>query len=164
MNHVLSTVMDGAGLTDAEIFADDVKRMRAYARQADPNVRLMMWNDALDPYHGVSGYRHLVDAVKELPRDIVINVWWYDWPDTVGHLDKSTKYFLDLGFEVTGSPWFRRKNAYDWAQTLYKYGRNDPKVLGCIYTSWAHPSEDPWGALDVTAEYSWTAEKPLFKE
>ncbi len=154
----------GRGLTDAEVFADDVKRMHAYAKEADPNVRLMMWNDALDPYHGDSGYRHLVDAAKELPRDIVINVWWYDWPDVVGHLDKSTKHFLDLGFEVTGSPWFRRKNAYDWTQTLYKYGKNDPKVLGSLYTSWAHPSEDPWGALDVTAEYSWTAEKPPFEE
>jgi hypothetical protein len=152
------------GLTDTEIFVDDIKRMHAYAREADPNVRLMMWNDALDPYHGDSGYRHLVDAGKELPRDIVINIWWYDWPDTAGHLDQSTIYFLDLGFEVTGSPWFRRKNAYDWTQALYKYGRKDPKVLGSIYTSWAHPSENPWGALDVTAEYSWTAEKPLFKE
>lgn len=154
----------GRGLTDAGLFADDVKRMHAYAKEADPNVRLMMWNDALDPYHGGSGYRHLVDAGKELPRDIIINIWWYDWPDAVGHLDKSTKHFLDLGFEVTGSPWFHRKNAYDWTQTLYKYGKHDPKVLGSIYTSWAHPSEDPWGALDVTAEYSWTAEKPPFKD
>jgi len=141
---------------------DDVRRMHAYLKEADPKVKLMMWNDALDPNHG-SGYHRVIGAADQLPKDIVICIWWYNWPDSDVHLAKSVPYFLEKGFHITGSPWFRRKNAYQWAEVLNQYGRHDPRVMGHLYTSWAHASEDPWGAIDVTAEYAWSFDKPPFK-
>jgi len=151
------------GLTDTEIFVDDVNRMFAYLQEADPKVKLMMWNDALDPYHA-EGFHRVIGAADLIPKDIIICIWWYDWPDEGQHLERSVPYFLERGFHITGSPWFRRNNAYQWAQVLNQYGKKDSKVMGHLYTSWWHPSEDPWGALDVTAEYAWSFDRPVFPE
>lgn len=150
------------GLSNSEIFVDDIKRMRDYAREVDPSIRVMMWDDAVNPYQN-GPMLGMSDAAPLIPKDVIICVWWYDLKDAENQIVKSAKYFLDLGFEITGSPWFIPQNAYEWAQTLYRDGKDNPRVLGEIYTSWAHPFEDPWGALDTTAEYAWTFEQPVFK-
>jgi hypothetical protein len=140
---------------------DDIKRMQEYAREADPAIRVMMWSDAVNPYHN-GPMLGMETAAELIPRDIVICVWWYEERDWENKIEKSTQYFLDLGFEITGSPWFDRGTAYRWAETLHRYRQENPRVLGNIYTSWAIDTEDPWGALDVTAEYAWTIDKPPF--
>jgi len=151
------------GLSPGEIFVDDVEQMRSYVREADASVRLMMWDDAVNPYQNAPSLG-MKDAARRIPRDIIICVWWYaerDWEDQI---EASTRYFLDLGFDITGSPWFNPKNAYRWAETLYRHGNDNPHVLGSLYTSWGHDSEDPWGALAVTAEHAWTIDQPPFEE
>ena len=149
------------GLTNAEIFVDDIKKMREYAREIDPNVRIMMWDDAVNPYQN-GPTLGMISAAKLIPKDVVICIWWYDERNWENQIEKSTQFFLKLGFDITGSPWFNPKNAYRWAETLYRHGKDNPKVLGSLYTSWGHPVEDPWGALPVTAEYAWTIDAPPF--
>ena len=150
------------GLSPGEIFVDDVRKLQSYVQEVDPGVRLMMWDDAVNPYQNAPSLG-IKDAAKLIPRDIVICIWWYAERNWQAQIEESTKYFLDLGFDVTGSPWFDPQNAYRWAETLYRHGKDNPHVLGSLYTSWGHDSEDPWGALAVTAEYAWTIDKPPFK-
>lgn len=144
-------------LTNAELFADTVTRIHASAKAANPNIRLMMWDDAINP-HQNGPHLDTSDVASMLPRDIVINVWWYDTFDMNAQLDKSIAFFMDLGFETTGSPWFRIPNAWRWAE-LFRAHKNDPQALGIIYTSWGGVP-DPWAALEFTAEHAWSFGKP----
>ncbi|MBN2310389.1 MAG: beta-N-acetylhexosaminidase [Candidatus Hydrogenedentes bacterium] len=150
------------GLSNSEIFVDDIKRMREYAREADPEVRLMMWDDAVNPYQNAPHFG-MQDAARLIPRDVIICIWWYSDRDVENQIEKSTQYFLDLGFDVTGSPWFEPQNAYTWAETMHRHGEKTKQVLGDLYTSWGHPTRDPWGALAVTAEHGWTFDLPAFE-
>ncbi len=147
-------------LSSAALFADAIKRIHASAKAANPAIRLMMWDDAINPYQN-GPHLGTSDVAPMLPRDIVINVWWYDTFDLETQLDKSVAYFMDLGFDTTGSPWFRIPNAWRWAE-LFSAHKNNPKALGIIYTSWGGVP-DPWGALEFTAEHAWSFGKPEYK-
>ena len=145
-------------LSNSELFVDDVKRMQAFARETDPAIHVMMWSDAVNPYHN-GPMLNMNDAAPLIPKDIIQCPWWYDWPDKDNRIENSTKFFLDLGFDVTGSPWFNHRNVHQWATTLHKHRESNTHVLGEIYTSWAHPVEDPWQALSTAAQYSWIVDK-----
>lgn len=153
----------GRHLSNSELFVDDIKRMRDFAHEADPAIRLMMWADAVNPYHNGPAL-NMNDAAALIPKDIIQCLWWYDWPDTENRIANSMKFFLDQGFEVTGSPWFNHRNVHQWAGALHKDRENNPHVLGEIYTSWSDTSEDPWQALATAAQYSWIVDKIPLEE
>jgi hypothetical protein len=134
--------------------AQGTMRMRQYAIEADPNVRLMMWSDAVNPYHNAP-HLAMEKAAELVPRDVILCAWFYHWPDPQELIGKSVVYFKDLGFDVTGSPWYGHQNVHHWAQVLARQRRDGPHVLGEIYTSWSDAPVAPWQALHTMAEYSW---------
>ncbi len=140
-------------LSNAELFVDDIKRMRDYALEADPNIRLMMWDDVISPHHNAPALG-MEKAAEMLPRDIIQCLWWYDYPDPKQIVENKARFFLDLGFEVTGSPWFNPDNAKHWARVLGEHREKTPQALGILYTSWGEVP-DPWKALDTAAECAW---------
>jgi hypothetical protein len=145
-------------LSNSELFADDVKRMQAFARETDPAIHLMMWSDAINPYHNGPSL-NMNDAAALIPKDIIQCLWWYDWPDKDNRIENSIKFFLGLGFDVTGSPWFDHRNVHQWAATLHKHRESNSHVLGEIYTSWADTAVNPWQALPTAAQYTWTVDR-----
>lgn len=147
-------------LSSDVLFADAIKRIYASAKEANPDIRVMLWDDAINPYQN-GPHLNTSDAATLLPRDIIVCIWWYDNVDWDRQIDKSMEYFLGLGFEVTGSPWFRVPNAYHWAE-LFDKQKDNPKELGIIYTSWELVPE-PWAALEFTAEHSWSFGRPQYK-
>ena len=142
------------GLSNSELFADDIKRMQSFAREADPGVRLMMWSDAINPHHNGPSL-DMNNAAALIPKDIIQCPWWYAWPDETNRIENSTRFFLEQGFDVTGSPWFDHRNVRQWAATLHAHRQDNPHVLGMIYTSWSDTTEDPWQALTTAAQYAW---------
>ncbi len=148
-----------AGLGSEGLFVEDIKRTRGFALEADAELRIMMWDDAINPYQNAPNLG-AVNAAQSLPRDIIVNIWWYDNDQWEDQMDKSLAHFIGLGFEVTGSPWFRMPNAYHWAE-LFARERSNPKAMGIIYTSW-EDLPNPWGALEFTAEHMWSFGKPPY--
>jgi len=63
-------------------------------------------------------------------------------------IENSTKFFLDLGFDVTGSPWYDHRNVQQWAETLNKHREGTTHVLGEIYTSCPTPQRTRAGPAD----------------
>ena len=104
------------------------------------------------------------DTAKALPKDIVMCAWFYSSPQVDNAMRKSVTFFSDIGFDMTGSPWFQHENAYAWAKCLCERRKHSPHALGEIYTSWIDKPVDPWQALLTTAEYTWTVAKPPFEE
>lgn len=149
----------GRGISNQDLFIEDIKRMREYALEANPGIRIMLWDDAINPYQN-GPHLDTSEVAEYLPRDLIINIWWYDNHTMKAQMDDSIAFFIDLGYEVTGSPWFRIPNAYHWAK-LFDDAKENPKALGILYTSWAEVPE-PWGALEFTAEHAWSFGKPAY--
>lgn len=145
-------------LSNSELFVDDIRRMQGFAREVDPAIRLMMWSDAVNPYHNGPSLG-MNDAAALIPKDVVQCPWWYDWPDREDRIEKSAAFFLEQGFEMTGSPWFDHRNVQQWAETLHTLGKENPRVLGLLYTTWGDTTENPWQALETAAQYAWIVDK-----
>lgn len=144
-----------AGRSNAENLAMELKRLLGFAREVNPRVQIMLWADMLNPYH--NGKRlHSADpcfkAAELLPReDFIMNVWFYggDQPPAVGW--KSLKWFDELGFATTGSPWYNHRCAGLWGDVCVRARRAGMKCLGALYTSWSNR----WDALATMAEHAW---------
>ena len=148
------------GMTSAQLFAENITNMHAYAKEADPNVRIMIWDDAINPYHN-AGRAGLVGSAEMIPKDVVINMWRYGYNTTENNLiDQTAAYFLNLGFDATGSPWYLVGNARHWGETMLNYRQSTPRAKGLLYTSWLDDLFSTpwvaWEALDTTLEYAWS--------
>lgn len=145
--------INGRRVTNAELFAEDVNRLDAAAKEMDPNVRLMMWADAVNPYHNGLQFPTdpTADALPRLPKDSILNVWFYG-PDQPLHQGAdSLRYFGRQGFATTGSPWDDPLCAERWvAECLNSRGRGE-ECMGVLYTSWG----DRWGGLEACATAAW---------
>ncbi|MBM3501114.1 MAG: hypothetical protein FJX74_20880, partial [Armatimonadetes bacterium] len=86
-------------LTSAQLLAEDMQRLHGVAREIDPDVRVMVWADAVDPYHAPRALARAetAAALSLLPRDVILNTWFYgsDQPDREGA--ESLRYFGALG-------------------------------------------------------------------
>jgi hypothetical protein len=146
------------GMNNAELFAENVTKMRDYAVAVDPNVRLMMWNDAVNPWQNANALQ-LQTAAYGIPRDVIMNGWYYSYPSDNPRIEQSVPWFTGLGFDVTGSPWFDPLNAEFWAAFMLTHRQSTPRSLGVLYTSWPDQfiyNPDPWAALEVTLNYAWS--------
>ncbi len=144
-------------LSNEELFADAIKNIYASAKAANPDLQIMLWDDAINPYQN-GPHLNTSGVAERLPKDVIINIWWYDNFDWDQQIDKSLEYFMGLGFPVTGSPWYRIPNAQHWAKLL-DTNKDNALLLGVIYTSWEEVPE-PWAALEFTAEHAWSFGKP----
>ena len=146
------------GMTSAELLGDELTRMNRFAKEADPEVRLMMWADALNPYHNAP-HQKLEPANDLTPKDIIQCAWFYSDPYDVREA-RSLAFFAEKGFETTGSPWFKLENNWDWAQECKLSRDMTGKCLGVFYTSWGIKGQDRWAGLPVTASFGWNPEDP----
>ncbi len=149
-------------MSNAELLAEELRRMHGFVREVAPDVRLMMWADALNPYHNAP-HQQLEPANDHIPTDIIQCVWFYGARDDVREA-RGLAFFADKGFETTGSPWFDLENNWDWAQECALSRELTGKCLGVFYTSWGIQSTDPWAGLPVTAAFGWNADDPLARE
>jgi len=138
------------GKSNALLFADDITCLRQWARQMDPKVRLMMWADALNPYHN-AGVNHTAEAAELIPKDVIQCVWFYGAGEPLSQGRRSLEHFAQLGLTTTGSPWYDQACARQWSQVCGEARRRGWDCLGTIYTSWGNH----WEALEVAADTSW---------
>jgi hypothetical protein len=150
------------GLSNAEIFLDDVRRMQAYAVEADPKVRVMMWDDALNPYANAHDLG-LDKAGPLAPKDVIMCAWAYGYPRDNEKIEKSIDYWTKLGFDITGSPWFDKGNVHYWDRELVEH-KKDGHILGGFYTAWMDDRLSTWDGLRTFAQYSWAVDKVPFDE
>ena len=144
-------------LSNAEIYADDIIRMDNDIKAADPNCRMMMWDDTLNPYSNAPIFQ-LEKAAQLVPKDIIMCAWAYSYPGENEKIQKSVEFWLNKGFDITGSPWFDTNNCRFWADELIKH-KNSPHILGYFYTAWMDFTTRTWDGLPMAAQTSWSGTK-----
>ncbi len=151
------------GLPAHELYVDDVNRLHRWVREADPQCRVMIW---ADPFRvdaagkvKVAWFSEekstLEDAVRNLPRDIILCPWRYTETD-LDLLSRDLASLAAAGFEVTGSPWYDLPNAFAWGIAAARLRRESDRCLGLFLTTW----EDRWDALPLTADLMWRLPAP----
>ena len=146
-------------MSNASLFAEELCRMRRFVKQADPSVDVIMWADALNPYHNAPS-QNLEPANDLIPKDIIQCPWYYAAQGDVIE-GRAMAFFADKGFRTLGAPWYNLENNWDWSQECAYSRRMTGKCMGVIYTSWGGPPQPiPWQGLPFTAGFAWNPDDP----
>ncbi|MBC7289547.1 MAG: hypothetical protein H5T86_16185 [Armatimonadetes bacterium] len=133
----------------------ELKRLLEFAREVDPELKIMLWADMLNPYHnGKSLHAHdpCFRAAELIPADaFIMNVWFYGPTQPTGVGWQSLKWFAERGFATTGSPWYDTTCAALWGDVCGLARQRAMNCLGALYTSW----RDRWEALSTMADHAW---------
>ena len=118
----------------AEILGDCITRQHAILKSIDPEIKVLIWSDMLDPahnahdnYYGVVG--DFTGSWKYVPKDLTIMCWYHEIRD------KSLGFFSKQGFCTLGAAYYDSEdlsNCREWLDSL----RNTPKAQGIMYTTW----------------------------
>lgn len=123
-------------LGDADLAAEQINRMRNIIKQYAPQVDMIMWADAVNPYH--NAYKKVLENTCTLmKKDIILANWFYTAEDfsQIDLCELGTGFFLDLGFRTYGCPWDNLPNHQTWENTLERH-RENPLSLGLMHTEW----------------------------
>ncbi|MCK9555687.1 hypothetical protein M0R36_07720 [bacterium] len=129
-------------LTNAELLADDINNMYGFIKGINPEIKLMIWDDMINPWHNGGDENYQVKyggipgktapTINMIPKDIIIIVWWYKSNDGLGKMKQSPAYFEKKGFQYLVSSWKDKENIESWVEIANK----KKGCLGMIATSW----------------------------
>ena len=125
---------DGSPMTSAQILGNCINRQVALIRKINPQAKVAIWNDMLDPNGGaVPKYFYVnggfAESWKYVPRDLIIVPW------VLGTADQSIAHFAKLGHPVIAAGYYDADDldgCKTWLQALSK----TDKALGIMYTTW----------------------------
>ncbi|MBN1348879.1 hypothetical protein JXJ21_05675 [candidate division KSB1 bacterium] len=141
-------------MMDDELVAEQINRMRDIIKKYDPDIDMIMWADAVNPYHN-AGKKALENTCSLLYTDIIMANWFYSVEtfEQIDLLELGTKFFADQGFRMYGCPWDNIPNHQTWESTIWGY-RQNPKILGLMHTQWSGRNS----GHSQTAAINWTGE------
>ena len=147
-------------LSNAEILSGDINRLYDCIKNADPDIKVMMWDDMLNPWHngGVENMQlqfggeagKTSEAIETIPPDIIMLVWWYESADKFGKINNSPAYFQSKGFDYIVAGYKDTESIRKWAVSV----RGKKKCLGIMDTAWEQ-FENNLDAIRYTADASW---------
>ncbi len=138
---------------NAAVFADSVAMLDEIAKEFNPNIRMMLWADAINPLQNAARY-DLADAAALLPRDVIVTVRLPDSHAAQGHpMAESVAWCARLGLACVGAPGAGPSNASAWCDALRAAGS---AALGVIYVG----DEIPGEAFTLAMEKSWSLATP----
>ncbi len=138
-----------SGKSNAELLAADIIKLHGFLKQADPQARLMLWDDMLNPYH--NGETEFPDdpttnAVTMIPKDVIPVVWW---GPTRQDKTRFMEWFAGHGMSSVGSPYTGARHCLEWCQVCVQQ-RAKGRCLGVIDTTWSS-----WAGVPYSADWAW---------
>jgi len=152
-------------MTNSQLFAEDINKLDSCAQNSSPAIRLIMWDDALNPYH----YHYIADppleAIDSIPQDVIPVAWFYRSNQPLIEGDSSLSYYALKGFNSLGTNagYYVPSNPYNWSQVIKKINEatTSDTCLGLINTAWSGDwKSHNWDGLPIAAEYAWSWNKP----
>lgn len=129
-------------MTNAALLAEDLTKINNRIKAKDPNTRLMIWDDMLNPYHNGGNENYQVSyggypgktslAIDSISKDIILNCWWYDSSDWLGKMANTPAYFNTKGFTWLGTAWKDKNNIDQWIPIA----KSNSQCLGLMGSTW----------------------------
>ncbi len=136
--------------TDAAVFTDSVGMIDTIVKALDPDMRLMLWSDAINPE--VTGRKNpLAKAARQLPKDAILMVHGGDKGSE--HIAESASWSRGLGRMTVGVSGTGMSSVYEWADMLRGHGHREN---GMFYRG----SDVFSTAFALTMEKSWSLDSP----
>ena len=128
-----------SGLSMARILGDCITRQVEILRGVNPDARVFVWSDMLDPNHNARGNYYLVEgdytgSWKHVPKDLVIVCWYYN------RRRDSLAHFSGLGFKTLAGAYYdgdTLDNPKGWLEAL----EATDGACGIMYTTWQNKYE-----------------------
>ena len=128
-------------MTMGEILGDCITKECRIIHEVNPEAKVYIWSDMLDPNHNAHGNYYLVEgdftgSWQHVPKDLVIACWYYE------KREASLRFLSDLGFETLAGAYYdgdTLDNPKGWLEAL----ATSPRARGIMYTTW----QDKYGLL-----------------
>ncbi len=142
-----------------ELAAYQINRMHDIIKSHDPQVDMIMWADAVNPYHN-AGKKVLEQTCDLLHRDIIMAHWYYSAEnfEQVDLVELGSNFFLDKGFRMYGCPWDHLVNHQLWERVMQTH-KGNPSCMGLLHTQWSGRNS----GIAQTAEVNWKGSTWLTK-
>jgi len=124
-----------SGKSPAQVLAEHLHFLDEKAHEGNPDLRLMMWGDAVDPFDK-AGSVGVADIGPLLPKDIIQCVWGYEANTPQARGFKGVEYFSNLGITTFVCPWYDFTNIRQWAQVVAEARRRGWPCLGLVDSVW----------------------------
>lgn len=142
-----------AGKANYEALAEGINRAVAVLKERNPDVKVLLWDDMLNPWHNGGDEKYQLpyggkpgrtsDAARLLDKCVIPVAWWYG-EDRLGKIKNSGSFYRNLGLRYMGAAFASESNLKEWSR---KYEGS----LGLIKTEWG----DDVSNMDVAAECFW---------
>ena len=139
-----------SGKGPSEILSEHLHLLADRAKKGNPDVRLWMWGDMVDP-HDAAGGIGARDIGPMLPKDIVQVVWGYSANVPRARGLRSVKHFADQGIETLVCGWYDTNNIRQWVQVVRKARQQGLPCLGYLACVWHNRTE----GMEDSAICSW---------
>ena len=139
-------------MKDYQLVAYQINRMRDIIKKYDPQVDMIMWADAVNPYHN-AGKKKLEKVCDLLHPDIIMAHWYYSAEnfEQVDCVELGTKFFMEKDFRMYGCPWDNLVNQQVWERTA-KNNSDSRNFWGLMHTQWSGRNN----GLSQTAAINWS--------
>jgi hypothetical protein len=158
------------GLENYQLFSNFVNNVTKILKKYNPNVKVLMWDDMINPYHngksdsfqprfggpeGATKY-----AMDLISRDVILMNWWYDTEsdgEDIRPMTVASGEYKKAGFKTWGVPWDDPANIYGWS-----YIANKNSLNGILSAEFDHVDYNAISRQVVLASnYSWKTIKEL---
>ena len=158
------------GLENYQLLANFVNNVTKVLKKYNPNVKVLMWDDMINPYHngrldnfqprfggppGATKY-----AMDLISRDVILLSWWYDTEADAEDnrmMTVAPREYKKAGFKTWGVPWDKPANIYGWSYIAHKENLN-----GIMSAEFDHVDYNAiFDQVVLAANYSWKTVKEL---
>ena len=139
-----------SGKTSSEILSEHLRFLDDRARKGNPDIRLWMWGDMVDP-HDAAASIGAKDIGPMLPKDIVQVVWGYSANVPKARGLAGVEYFSNLGISTLVCGWYDTNNIHQWMQVVRQARDRGLPCLGYLACVWHQRTE----GVEESAICSW---------
>ncbi len=148
-----------SGKSRSRIWADDIRYYYQTIRSANPEARIFVWSDMVDPAHNANlyGTEEVAPIFKEYGLTDLIMI---PWKSDIAR--ESVRFFAEHGFPIMPSCQEATEEGFSqapkWARFVREFYVNQPLPYGLMHCNWGYRfnSEQTWEQLATVADHAWS--------
>jgi hypothetical protein len=148
-----------SGKSRSQIWVDDLRYYYETLRKGNPDTRISLWSDMLDPAHNATLYGTLetADLIIEQGMQDIIMIPWKSL-----YAQQSVPFFAEKNFPLMASSQHINEQGFSeapkWAHYIRNYYADKDVPFGLMHCNWgyAFDQDQTWQDLRTVADHAWS--------